>query len=100
MELERRMHATLEENELLQHTVDDLRERTLVLEKQCHGKDLQVRTGHAATSCPRSASSHLLHREKSRQTKTLSNLSWKQTFTHVKGMFFTHIGASQRYKWK
>uniref|UniRef100_A0A4W6G8G8 BICD family like cargo adaptor 1 n=1 Tax=Lates calcarifer TaxID=8187 RepID=A0A4W6G8G8_LATCA len=43
MELERRMHAMLEENELLQSTVDDLRERTLVLEKQCHEKDLQLR---------------------------------------------------------
>ena len=42
MELERRVHAMLEENELLQSTVDDLRERTLVLEKQCHEKDLQV----------------------------------------------------------
>lgn len=43
MELERRVHAVLEENELLQNTVDDLRERTMVLEKQCHEKDLQVR---------------------------------------------------------
>ncbi|XP_071378191.1 BICD family-like cargo adapter 1 [Centroberyx affinis] len=43
MELERRVHAMLEENELLQNTVDDLRERTLVLEKQCHEKDLQLR---------------------------------------------------------
>ncbi|KAK2837714.1 hypothetical protein Q5P01_014926 [Channa striata] len=43
MELERRAHAMLEENELLQNTVDDLRERTLVLEKQCHEKDLQLR---------------------------------------------------------
>lgn len=42
MELERRVHAMLEENEQLQNTVDDLRERTLVLEKQCHEKDLQV----------------------------------------------------------
>lgn len=42
MELEHRVHAVLEENELLQSTVDDLRERTLVLEKQCHEKDLQV----------------------------------------------------------
>lgn len=38
------MHAMLEENELLQNTVDELRERTLVLEKHCHEKDLQVRT--------------------------------------------------------
>ncbi|XP_008282388.1 BICD family-like cargo adapter 1 [Stegastes partitus] len=43
MELERRVHAMLQENELLQNTVDDLRERTLVLEKQCHEKDLQLR---------------------------------------------------------
>ncbi|XP_062274080.1 BICD family-like cargo adapter 1 [Scomber scombrus] len=43
MELERRVHAMLEENELLQNTVDDLRERTLVFEKQCHEKDLQLR---------------------------------------------------------
>lgn len=42
MELEHRVHVVLEENELLQSTVDDLRERTLVLEKQCHEKDLQV----------------------------------------------------------
>lgn len=44
MELERRVHAMLEENELLQNTVDDLRERTLVLEMQFHEKDLQVLT--------------------------------------------------------
>uniref|UniRef100_A0A3Q3E263 BICD family like cargo adaptor 1 n=1 Tax=Labrus bergylta TaxID=56723 RepID=A0A3Q3E263_9LABR len=44
MELEHRVHAMLEENELLQNTVDDLRERTLVLERQCHQKDLQVQT--------------------------------------------------------
>ncbi|XP_033476322.2 BICD family-like cargo adapter 1 isoform X1 [Epinephelus lanceolatus] len=43
MELERRVHAMLEENELLQNTVEDLRERTLVLERQSHDKDLQLR---------------------------------------------------------
>lgn len=42
MELERRVHAMLEDNELLQNSVDDLRERTLLLERQCHEKDLQV----------------------------------------------------------
>jgi len=42
MELERRVHVTLEDNELLQNTVDDLRERTLVLERQSRQKDLQV----------------------------------------------------------
>lgn len=45
MELERRVTAMIEENELLQNTVDDLRERTLVLEKQRHEKDLQVNPG-------------------------------------------------------
>ncbi|XP_061674546.1 BICD family-like cargo adapter 1 isoform X2 [Syngnathoides biaculeatus] len=43
MELERRVHAILEENEVLKNTVEDLRDRTLVLEKQCHEKDLQLR---------------------------------------------------------
>uniref|UniRef100_A0A672LDL1 BICD family like cargo adaptor 1 n=1 Tax=Sinocyclocheilus grahami TaxID=75366 RepID=A0A672LDL1_SINGR len=42
-ELERRVNAVLEENEQLQHTVEDLRERTLLLEKQRHEKDLQLR---------------------------------------------------------
>lgn len=44
MELEHRVHAIVEENELLQNTVDNLRERTLVLERQCREKDLQVQT--------------------------------------------------------
>ncbi|XP_072289794.1 BICD family-like cargo adapter 1 [Eucyclogobius newberryi] len=41
MELERRVNAALEENELLQNTVDELRERTLLLERQCHDKERQ-----------------------------------------------------------
>lgn len=41
-ELEDQVNAVLEENELLQNTVDDLREGTLVLEKQYHEKVLQV----------------------------------------------------------
>uniref|UniRef100_A0A3P9J6I6 BICD family like cargo adaptor 1 n=1 Tax=Oryzias latipes TaxID=8090 RepID=A0A3P9J6I6_ORYLA len=43
MELEHRVHVIVEENELLQNTVDNLRERTLVLERQCREKDLQLR---------------------------------------------------------
>lgn len=43
MELERRVHAILEENELLQNTVDDLREKTMLLERQWNEKELQVR---------------------------------------------------------
>lgn len=49
MELEHRVHTMLEENELLQSTVDDLRERTLVLKKQCHEKDLQVQRHERGT---------------------------------------------------
>ena len=52
MELERRVHAVLEDNELLQNTVDILRERTLMLEKQCHGKDLQVDSLDTYTEFP------------------------------------------------
>ncbi|XP_034025607.1 BICD family-like cargo adapter 1 isoform X2 [Thalassophryne amazonica] len=43
VELECRVHAVLEENELLHNTMDDLRERTLILEKKCHEKDMQLR---------------------------------------------------------
>uniref|UniRef100_A0A8C9VW55 BICD family like cargo adaptor 1 n=1 Tax=Scleropages formosus TaxID=113540 RepID=A0A8C9VW55_SCLFO len=46
-ELERRVSAVLEENELLQSAVDELRERSLVLERQCHEKDLQLRQSQA-----------------------------------------------------
>ncbi|XP_028852527.1 BICD family-like cargo adapter 1 isoform X2 [Denticeps clupeoides] len=42
-ELERRVSAMMEETEQLQNTVEDLRERTLLLERQCHEKDLQLR---------------------------------------------------------
>ncbi|XP_067087174.1 BICD family-like cargo adapter 1 [Osmerus mordax] len=41
-ELERRVHAVLEENEVLQNSVEELRERTLVLEKRCREKDSQL----------------------------------------------------------
>ncbi|CAL8294742.1 unnamed protein product [Gadus morhua 'NCC'] len=43
MELERRVHSVLGDNELLQNTMDHQRERTLMLEKQCHEKDQQLR---------------------------------------------------------
>ncbi|XP_026072935.1 BICD family-like cargo adapter 1 isoform X2 [Carassius auratus] len=42
-ELERRVNAMLEENQQLQHMSEELRERTLVLEKLCHQKDFQLR---------------------------------------------------------
>ncbi|XP_041956118.1 BICD family-like cargo adapter 1 isoform X2 [Alosa sapidissima] len=42
-DLERRVNIMMDENEQLQNTMENLRERTLVLEKQCHEKDLQLR---------------------------------------------------------
>ncbi|XP_062399501.1 BICD family-like cargo adapter 1 [Sardina pilchardus] len=42
-DLERRVNIMMDENEHLQNTMESLRERTLVLEKQCHEKDLQLR---------------------------------------------------------
>lgn len=41
-ELEQCLTTLHEENEQLQSTVDNLKERTLVLDKLCHEKDLQV----------------------------------------------------------
>lgn len=44
-ELEHRLSTTLEENDLLQGTVEELQDRVLILERQGHDKDLQV-LGH------------------------------------------------------
>lgn len=41
-ELEHRLRTTLEENDLLQGTVEELQDRVLILERQGHDKDLQV----------------------------------------------------------
>ncbi|XP_068767312.1 BICD family-like cargo adapter 1 isoform X2 [Struthio camelus] len=41
-ELERRLSAMMEENDLLQGTVEELQDRVLVLERQSHDKDLQL----------------------------------------------------------
>uniref|UniRef100_G1PSB7 BICD family like cargo adaptor 1 n=1 Tax=Myotis lucifugus TaxID=59463 RepID=G1PSB7_MYOLU len=42
MLLEHRLSATLEENDLLQGTVEELQDRVLILERQGHDKDLQL----------------------------------------------------------
>lgn len=42
-ELERRLSATMEENNLLQGTVEELQDRVLILERQRQEKDVQVR---------------------------------------------------------
>lgn len=49
-ELEHRLSATLEENDLLQGTVEELQDRVLILERQGHDKDLQV-LGQKQLSC-------------------------------------------------
>uniref|UniRef100_G3RKM0 BICD family like cargo adaptor 1 n=1 Tax=Gorilla gorilla gorilla TaxID=9595 RepID=G3RKM0_GORGO len=41
-ELEHRLSATLEENDLLQGTVEELQDRVLILEREGHDKDLQL----------------------------------------------------------
>ncbi|KAF7238425.1 BICD family-like cargo adapter 1 [Varanus komodoensis] len=41
-ELERRLSAMMEENSLLQGTVEELQDRVLILERQSHEKDLQL----------------------------------------------------------
>ncbi|KAK1328696.1 hypothetical protein QTO34_012271 [Cnephaeus nilssonii] len=41
-ELEHRLSATLQENDLLQGTVEELQDRVLILERQGHDKDLQL----------------------------------------------------------
>ncbi|XP_060238533.1 BICD family-like cargo adapter 1 isoform X2 [Meriones unguiculatus] len=41
-ELEHQLSATLEENDLLQGTVEELQDRVLILERQGHDKDLQL----------------------------------------------------------
>lgn len=43
-ELEHRLSAMMEENDLLQGTVEELQDRVLILERQSHDKDLQVRS--------------------------------------------------------
>lgn len=48
-ELEHRLSATLEENDLLQGTVEELQDRVLILERQGHDKDLQVRARGAGS---------------------------------------------------
>ncbi|GAB0196821.1 BICD family-like cargo adapter 1 [Grus japonensis] len=42
-ELEHRLSAMMEENDLLQGTVEELQDRVLILERQSHDKDLQLR---------------------------------------------------------
>ncbi|XP_037673041.1 BICD family-like cargo adapter 1 isoform X2 [Choloepus didactylus] len=41
-ELEHRLSATLEENDLLQGAMEELQDRVLILERQSHDKDLQL----------------------------------------------------------
>ncbi|KAG9269981.1 BICD family-like cargo adapter 1 [Astyanax mexicanus] len=75
-ELERRVTAVLEENEQLQHTVDSLRERALVLERQCHEKDLQLRQGQLELQEVR-----VSHRQLSAQLEELSEEQSLQSFS-------------------
>ncbi|KAL7885158.1 hypothetical protein AOLI_G00079280 [Acnodon oligacanthus] len=75
-ELERRVTAVLEENEQLQLAVDSLTERTLVLEKQCHEKDLQLRQSQLELQEVR-----LSHRQLSARLEELSEERSLQSFS-------------------
>ncbi|XP_036434740.1 BICD family-like cargo adapter 1 [Colossoma macropomum] len=75
-ELERRVTAVLEENEHLQHTVDSLKERTLMLEKQCHEKDLQLRQSQLELQEVR-----VSHRQLSTRLEELSEERSLQSFS-------------------
>uniref|UniRef100_A0A4W5RI40 BICD family like cargo adaptor 1 n=1 Tax=Hucho hucho TaxID=62062 RepID=A0A4W5RI40_9TELE len=75
-ELEDQVNAMLEENELLQNTVDDLREGTLVLEKQYHEKVLQLRQSKLELQEVRVSHRHLSARfEEFTEERSLQGLS-------------------------
>ncbi|XP_055742580.1 BICD family-like cargo adapter 1 isoform X5 [Salvelinus fontinalis] len=75
-ELEDQVNAVLEENELLQNTVDDLREGTLVLEKQYHEKVLQLRQSQLELQEVRVSHRHLSARfEEFTEERSLQGLS-------------------------
>ncbi|XP_051924195.1 BICD family-like cargo adapter 1 [Hippocampus zosterae] len=80
MELERRVHAMLEENEVLKNTVEDLRDRTLVLETQCHEKDLQLRQNQVELQEVQMSYRHLTARlEELTEETSLHNLTPHQS---------------------
>uniref|UniRef100_A0A8C7US81 BICD family like cargo adaptor 1 n=1 Tax=Oncorhynchus mykiss TaxID=8022 RepID=A0A8C7US81_ONCMY len=75
-ELEDQVNAVLEENELLQNTVDDLREGTLVLEKQYHEKVSQLRQSQLELQEVRVSHRHLSARfEEFTEERSLQGLS-------------------------
>uniref|UniRef100_A0A673XUQ9 BICD family like cargo adaptor 1 n=1 Tax=Salmo trutta TaxID=8032 RepID=A0A673XUQ9_SALTR len=75
-ELEDQVNAVLEENELLQNTVDDLREGTLVLEKQYHEKVLQLRQSQLELQEVRVSHRHLSARfEEFTEERSLQGLN-------------------------
>ncbi|KAA0714376.1 BICD family-like cargo adapter 1 [Triplophysa tibetana] len=75
-ELEQRVNSILQENEQLQHTADQLRERALMMERQCHEKDLQLRQSQLELQEVRSS-----HRELSSRLEELTEERSLQGFT-------------------
>ncbi|XP_063049664.1 BICD family-like cargo adapter 1 [Engraulis encrasicolus] len=90
-DLERRVNAMLEENAHLQNTLENLRDRTLVLEKQCHEKDLQLRQGQLELQEVRLSHRQLSARlEELADEKSLSLSTHTHTLTHT----LTHTHAN------
>ncbi|XP_057212379.1 BICD family-like cargo adapter 1 isoform X1 [Triplophysa rosa] len=75
-ELEQRVNSILQENEQLQHTADQLRERALMMERQCHEKDLQLRQSQLELQEVRAS-----HRQLSSRLEELTEERSLQGFT-------------------
>ncbi|XP_056628767.1 BICD family-like cargo adapter 1 [Triplophysa dalaica] len=75
-ELEQRVNSILQENERLQHTADQLRERALMMERQCHQKDLQLRQSQLELQEVRTS-----HRQLSSRLEELTEERSLQGFT-------------------
>ncbi|XP_031426724.1 BICD family-like cargo adapter 1 isoform X2 [Clupea harengus] len=82
-DLERRVNGMMDENDQLQNTMENMRERTLVLEKQCHGKDLQLRQSQLELQEMRVSHRQLSARlEEISEEKSLSFSPHTHTYTH------------------
>ncbi|XP_072770373.1 BICD family-like cargo adapter 1 [Nerophis lumbriciformis] len=88
-ELERRMQAVLEEKEVLRNTVEDLREKTLVLERQCHEKDQQLQQSQVAL-----LEVQLSHRQLAAQLEELTEENSLQSLTPHRSSLLCEIEQS------
>ncbi|XP_041909842.1 BICD family-like cargo adapter 1 isoform X5 [Corvus kubaryi] len=79
-ELEHRLSAMMEENDLLQGTVEELQDRVLILERQSHDKDLQLHQSQLELQEVRLSYRQLQGKvEELSEEKSLQNLSTTST---------------------